>query len=259
MEYIDSIENNFIKKIRKLKSKKYRDIYGLFLGEGIKFVDFPNIPHSIIIDKDVTFSDEHLKKLNSLNAERTYVSSKVFNSITTQENPQGIIFVYKYLQNSMENLGDNVIILDNISDPGNLGTIIRVVDAVGYKDILITKSSVDIYNEKTVRSSMGSILNTNIIYMNPNEIINLLKERNYKVFATNLDNSSIDYKKMLLSNKNAYIFGNEANGISDTFLNISDEHVIIPMYGSAQSLNVSIASAIVLYKSKELLEIFNQG
>ncbi|MGF6907260.1 TrmH family RNA methyltransferase [Fusobacterium sp. PH5-44] len=259
MEYIDSIENKFIKKIRKLKSKKYRDSYSLFLGEGIKFVDFHYTPYAIIIDKNAVFSKEHLEKLNSFITPKTYVSSKVFHSITTQENPQGIIFVYEYLPNSIESLGDNIVVLNNISDPGNLGTIIRVVDAVGYKDILISKSSVDMYNEKTVRSSMGSILNVNINYMESDEIINLLKEKNYKVFATNLDKSSIDYKQMLLSDKNAYIFGNEANGISDEMLNISDEHIIIPMYGSAQSLNVSIASAIILYKSRELLEIFNQG
>jgi len=255
MEYIDSLDNNFIKKIRKLKSKKHRDNYNLFLGEGIKFIDFKVNPFALIINKDSNFNEEYRLRLNSLNTKKVYVAQKVFQSISTQENSQGIIFVYEYLKNSKKDLGNNLVILDNISDPGNLGTIIRLVDAVGYKDILITKESVDMYNEKTVRSSMGSILNVNILYLSHEEILSILKEENYKIFATNLDKNSIDYRKMELSSKNAYIFGNEGNGVSELLIENSHENVIIPIYGTAQSLNVSIASAIILYKSKELLEL----
>jgi len=255
MEYIDSLDNNFIKKIRKLKSKKHRDNYGLFIGEGIKFIDFQIVPFAVIVNKDSTFDVKYQLKLNSLTAKIIYVSSKVFFSISTQENSQGIVFVYNYLKNSRDNLGNNIVILDNISDPGNLGTIIRLMDAVGYKDILITKDSASMYNEKTVRSSMGSILNTNILYLSHEEILDILKKENYKIFATNLKKNSIDYRKMQLFSKNAFIFGNEGNGVSKVFLDNSHQDVIIPIYGAAQSLNVSVAAAIILYKSRELTEL----
>lgn len=133
-----------------------------------------------------------------------------------------------------------------------MGTIIRVADASGFKDIILTKGSVDCYNEKCVRSSMGSIFNMNIIYMEEETLLRYLKENNYKLHVTALESNSIEYTKMKLDNKNAIIFGSEGNGVSKTFLKSANEIIIIPIYGSAESLNVAIASGIILYKIKEL-------
>ena len=150
-------------------------------------------------------------------------------------------------------LNNNIVVLDKIGDPGNLGTIIRVADAGGFKDILLTKGSVDCWNEKVVRSSMGSILNMNILYLEEEEMISFLKEKGYKMEVTALDKTSIEYTQMSLSEKNAIIFGSEGNGVSQRFLEISDEKLIIPIYGIAESLNVAMACGIILYKTREIL------
>ncbi|MGL6099858.1 MAG: TrmH family RNA methyltransferase, partial [Fusobacteriaceae bacterium] len=123
----------------------------------------------------------------------------------------------------------------------------------GFNDILLTKGSVDCYNDKVVRSSMGSIFSMNLIYMEESDILSLLEEREYKSFVTALAKDSIDYNMVKLVNRNAIVFGNEGQGVSDNFLKIADNKVIIPIYGTAESLNVAVASGIMLYKVRELL------
>ena len=111
-----------------------------------------------------------------------------------------------------------------------------------------------LYNEKVIRSSMGSIFNLNIIYMEKEEMIQFLQEAKYNIISTALIENTVDYKEMNLENKNAIIFGNEGNGVSAELLEISKQTIKIPIYGIAESLNVAIASGIVLYKWREKFE-----
>lgn len=252
MLYINSKENNTFKKIKKLKLKKYRDQEELFLAEGTKFLDFEKIPKYIIINEG--FSFENIKeKIEKFSCEKYILSSKLFFSISSQENSQGIILVYSKEKNDLTSLDSNLIVLDKISDPGNLGTIIRTVDAAGFKDIILTIGSVDAYNEKTIRSTMGSIFNVRLHYLDSDFLIDFLKERKYKIISTTLEKDSIFYTDMKLEEKNAFIFGNEGNGISKKIINSSHEKIIIPIYGSAESLNVAMACGIIVYKVKELI------
>ena len=161
--------------------------------------------------------------------------------------------LYRLTEGKKDALSSNLVILDGVSDPGNLGTILRISDAAGFNDIILTKGSADCYNEKVVRSSMGSIFNLNILYMEKDELLIYLKEHNYKIYTTALDKTSIQYTDMILSEKNAFIFGNEGNGVSELFLKNCDNKIIIPIYGTAESLNVAMASGIILYKTRELL------
>lgn len=248
---INSKDNNLFKRIKKLKQKKYREQEKLFLAEGIKFLDFSKEPNYIFIDSDFDYSTIQ-KKLDKFSCDKYILSSQLFKQLTSQENSQGVILVYSFEENSLESLEDNIIVLDKVSDPGNLGTIIRTVDAAGFKDIILTNGSVDCYNEKTIRSTMGSIFNVRISYLDEEKMINFLKEKNYKLIATALDKTSIPYTEMKLSSKNAIIFGNEGNGICKNILNIADEKVIIPIYGTAESLNVAMACGIIIYKVREL-------
>ncbi|MGL6131043.1 MAG: TrmH family RNA methyltransferase [Fusobacteriaceae bacterium] len=254
MEKIMSSENNSYKKFKKLKQKKYRDELGLFLAEGHKFLDFKEIPEAIIIrDNYYEEISERVQERFQYSVKTFILDSKLFKELSTQENSQGIIFVYPIKHGSTENLQDNIVILDRVADPGNLGTIIRLCDAAGFNDILLTKGSVDCYNDKVVRSSMGSIFSMNLIYMEESDILSLLEEREYKSFVTALAKDSIDYNMVKLVNRNAIVFGNEGQGVSDNFLKIADNKVIIPIYGTAESLNVAVASGIMLYKVRELL------
>lgn len=250
---INSKDNNLFKRIKKLKQKKYREQEKLFLAEGIKFLDFSKEPNYIFIDSDFDFSVIQ-ERFNKFSCDKYILSSQLFKQLTSQENSQGVILVYSFNEYSLEEIEDNIIVLDKVSDPGNLGTIIRTVDAAGFKDIILTTGSVDCYNEKTIRSTMGSIFNVRITYLTEERMVEFLKEKNYKLIATALDKTSIPYTEMSLSNKNAIIFGNEGNGIGKNLLDIADEKVIIPIYGTAESLNVAMACGIILYKVRELIK-----
>ena len=253
MEFINSLDNSTIKKVKKLKQRKYREEEKKFLAEGRKFLDFTYTPDLIILKENFEDFENITTKLERFNCRKIVVNDKIFKDLTSQENSQGVILVYPYCETNIGKINNNIIVLDKIQDPGNLGTIIRAADAAGFKDIILTKGSVDCYNEKCVRSSMGSIFNMNIVYMEELQLIQFLKEKKYKFLVTALENNSIEYTDITLSEKNAIIFGSEGNGVSDNFLKVADETVIIPIYGSAESLNVAMASGIILYKVRELM------
>ncbi|MGO5426772.1 TrmH family RNA methyltransferase [Fusobacterium mortiferum] len=253
MEFINSLDNSTIKKVKKLKQRKYREEEKKFLAEGRKFLDFTYTPDLIILKENFEDFENITTKLERFDCRKIVVNDKIFKDLTSQENSQGVILVYPYCETNIGKINNNIIVLDKIQDPGNLGTIIRAADAAGFKDIILTKGSVDCYNEKCVRSSMGSIFNMNIVYMEELQLIQFLKEKKYKFLVTALENNSIEYTDITLSEKNAIIFGSEGNGVSDNFLKVADETVIIPIYGSAESLNVAMASGIILYKVRELM------
>lgn len=252
MEKIVSKDNELFKKLKKLKTKKYRDSERLFLAEGRKFLDFTETPNMIIFKEGI---GENLFQMGEKhNCRKIILSEKLFKELTSQENSQGVIICYNSKKENLEELNDNIIVLNKVSDPGNLGTIIRIADAAGFKDIILTKGSVDCYNEKTVRSTMGSILAMNMYYMDENELVLFLKEKGYKVIVTALEKDSIEYTDIKLDEKNAYIFGNEGDGVSKEIIAASDEKIIIPIYGTAESLNVAMAAGIILYQVRNKLE-----
>lgn len=251
MEKITSSENNQFKFLKKLKQKKYREEFSLFLAEGDKFLDFQITPEYIIINEEVL---ELLKnKIEQKQCRKLVLTKQLFAQLSSQESSQGVILVYKTSYSNLENMGKNLVILDRVADPGNLGTILRLCDASGFKDIILVDGCVDVYNEKVVRSSMGSIFGVNFIYLPEEKIFEFLEKNSYKVFVTALDDSSIKYTEVKLSDKNCFVFGNEGKGVSQDFLNRASEKVIIPIYGIAESLNVAVASGIFLYKMRELL------
>lgn len=244
MNYIKSKENNFFKLMKKMSIKKYRDEERIFLVEGIKLIDYIDEIKFIIVKESKTNDFlEYVEKNNCC-----VFSNLLFDEISSQNNSQGIILVLNYLENSIDYNTNEIVVLDNIQDPGNLGTLIRLVDAVGIKNIILTKGTCDIYNEKVVRSTMGSLFNVNIEYFSLNKLSEFLLDKKFNVLVTALEKDSISYDKMTLKNKNAIIFGNEGHGVSSDLISISNEKLIIPIYGKAESLNVGIAAGVFLYK-----------
>ena len=142
---------------------------------------------------------------------------------------------------------DIILILDNIQDPGNLGTIIRTADSVGLTQILVSKGTVDCYNSKVLRSTMGAIFRVNIIETdNLEKSIEEIKQNKFKVVTTSLQTDKSIYDIQL---KNvAIVIGNEANGVSKEIMDLADEKAIIPMKGKTESLNVAVATGVVLYE-----------
>ncbi|MCI8397520.1 MAG: RNA methyltransferase [Clostridia bacterium] len=142
---------------------------------------------------------------------------------------------------------DIIIVLDGIQDPGNLGTIIRTIDSTGLSQIILSKTSVDAYNPKVVRSTMGAIFRVNIIEAeNLVETLKNLKKHKYKIIATSLSGTENIYE--IDMNKKAIVIGNEAKGVSKEILEVSDGKTKIPMIGKTESLNAGIATGVILYE-----------
>lgn len=255
MQLISSKDNELIKGIKKLKEKKYREQEGKYIIEGIKLIEEAinenaNIDTIVICEECMKTYDIEDKLLYSIAKYNCiYVTSKVFNTITDVVNPQGIIGVIKKENEESEiNYIDDIIIaLDNIQDPGNLGTILRTVDSANLKQILVSKESADAFNPKVVRSTMGAIFRVKIVECEDlKETLEKLKQKNYKVVVTSLNTKNsiydIDY------NKKVIVIGNEANGVSKEIQSIADEKIKIPMIGKTESLNASVATGVIVYE-----------
>ena len=191
---------------------------------------------SIIIEDGYDF---HIEKNNM------YVSDKVMNYLSELDHNQHIMGICKLLNNN--NIGNKVLILDDIQDPGNLGTIIRSVVAFNFDTIILSKNTVDIYNSKVIRASQGLIFKTNIIIADLEDIILQLKSKKYNIIGTKVDNG-VDIKDIPSSNSLALIMGNEGNGVSKNILNLCDSYAHIKMNKECESLNVGVATSIMLYE-----------
>lgn len=255
MQTISSKDNEFIKHIKKLKDKKYRDLSNEYIVEGIKLVTEAIKENAkikqVIICEECTKGDLISKNImyEIARFECIYVTEKVFNYITEVQNPQGILAVIEKNSNEEEiNYEEDIIVaLDDIQDPGNLGTILRTVDSIGLKQILVSKGTADIFNPKVVRSTMGAIFRVKVIECEDLQVtLKEIKKHKFKIVVTSLQTDKslyyVEFKKKVI------VIGNEANGVSEKIQNIADEKIKIPMLGKTESLNASVATGVVLYE-----------
>ena len=255
MQIITSKDNEIIKNIRKLKEKKYRDLNNEYIVEGIKMIreainEKAVIKLIVVCEENVNNGVIDKKLLYEIaKYECIYVNKKIFSLVSDVQNPQGILAVIEK-QNSEENIDykqDVIVVLDGIQDPGNLGTILRTIDSVGLDQVIVSKETADSYNPKVVRSTMGAIFRVNIIESdNLLDTLKNMKKHKYKIMATSLETENsiydVDYIKKVI------VIGNEANGVSQDILNYADEKIKIPMIGKTESLNASVATAVILYE-----------
>lgn len=247
------LSNSDQKHITKLHQKKYRERYGEFIVEGRKGVeealDSAKKVISIVVQEDK--EDDFNEIINR--AEKGDVPIKICSEeeakkIKTTKTFPGIICIVKKDQFSLDDLKDDspIICLDRISDPGNLGTIIRTADWFGIYNILISEESVEAYNEKVVRSSMGSIFRSKIVESD-NIVSDLdeLKQDGYSIAGLDVEGKNI--KNKALESKGVYIFGSESHGISSEVEKKLDNRYTIEGKGNAESLNIAISAGIVLY------------
>ena len=255
MQIISSKDNELIKHIKKLKEKKYRDLSKEFIIEGIKLIkeaieEKANIKQ-IIICENCENSDIIPKELmyEVAKYECIYVTESILKSISDVNTPQGILAIIGIENKEMQidYSPDIIVALDDIQDPGNLGTILRTIDSVGLNQILVSKGTADCYNPKVIRSTMGAIFRVKIIECE--DLFQTLKEvrkHKFDIVITSLkaENSiyDINYSKKVI------VIGNEANGVEKKIQDISDLKVKIPMLGKTESLNASVATGIVLYE-----------
>lgn len=234
-----SIDNKKIKEIKKLNTKKYRDKCSKFLVEGEHLVleaYKTGYLEELIVEKDVIFP---------LDIETSYVTNNVLNYISELDTPQKIMGVCKKIEK--DEYGDRILILDNIQDPGNLGTIIRSCVAFNIDTIIMSDNCVDLYNSKVLRGSQGLLFHINIIRKDLLLEIPRLKDNDYRIIGTRVTHGK-SLKTIEKLPKFAIIMGNEGNGISDEVAELCDEYLYIDMNEKCESLNVGVATSIILYE-----------
>lgn len=253
MERITSKDNSSIKEVRKLKEKKNRTFNKKFLVEGFRFVE-EAIKSNFYIE-ELFIAEEALEKFykcdfqyNIKEYTKVYsLENKLFKTISNTENPQGILAIARYKDAEIKATDGFYILADKVQDPGNMGTIIRSAHAAGALGVILTKGTVDVYNDKTLRSTMGSIFHIPIIEDTDLGITRTLQDNGFKILVSSLEESQDFYDINL--NKNIIIcVGNEGSGMSDEILKLSDEKFKIPMPGKAESLNVAVAASIMMFE-----------
>lgn len=260
LEYIHSRDNAFIKEVKKLKDKKQRAQKEQFIAEGFRFCsealmsDF-NVSTLFVsenaVDRWKSFEME--KKLQ--NNTRVYkVTDNILNAICSTETPQGIAAIVGMKKVEVQDKEGFYVLVDRLQDPGNLGTVIRTAHAAGALGVIVTSGTVDIYNEKTLRSTMGSIFHLPIIEDSCLKNVMKLKKNGFKLVVSSLetDNNFFDID---LKGKVIITVGNEGNGVSSEVYGIADEKVIIPMPGGAESLNAAVAAAVMMFESVRQREL----
>ena len=230
---IESVNNEKIKKYSKLNGKKYRDKENMFIVEGEHLVE-EALEKGIVID---IFSLE--EKENS-----TRVSIEVMKKLSNLSNPPKILAVVKKIEE--RKITGNVLVLDDIQDPGNLGTIIRSAVSFGIDTIVASKNTVDVYNSKVIRATEGMLFKINYLKRDLVEFINANK--NVLTFITTDVRDGKNIKDIEIPGNYALIMGNEGNGVSDAVSELVPNKVNIKISEKCESLNVSIATSILLYE-----------
>lgn len=255
---ITSHTNKGVKEVIQLEQKaKFRKEKGLFIAEGLKMFleapleDIQKVYISASFSEQMTAACQ--AKLDSILSQYEIVSDEVFKKMSDTMTPQGILCVVRQKQYSLDDMlkADSplLVILEDIQDPGNLGTILRAGEGAGVTGIIMSNGCVDIYNPKTIRSTMGSVYRVPFIYTeNLNNIIETLQKRNITVYAAHLQGSkpydTCDYKR-----GSAFLIGNESKGLKEDTADKADIRIKIPMLGEVESLNAAVASSVIFYEA----------
>ena len=257
IDYIQSKDNKTIKHIISLQQRKYRQKFGEYMVEGIRAVTDigkKDCLRSILIRESKRSELEPLVEKGFTVSSVYVVQDPIFDKIEHSVNGQGILGIAKKCVNDLHSLivEDGLYVaLDGVQDPGNLGTIIRTAVAAGAKGIFLLKGTVDPYNEKCVRSTMSALCNIPIFEdITLSEFYDFIKDNTIKTYVTSLDNAK-PYHTISYAKRTMVILGNEGNGVSKEIIEMCDQAITIPMYGDIESLNVSIAAALCMYKVRE--------
>lgn len=234
-----SIENTKIKEIKKLQQKKYRDKNNLFMIEGRHLVleaYKKGCLRELILEQNEVFP---------LDVDTLYVTNDVLHYLSGLESVSPVMGVCEKLEET--EIGNHVLVLDGIQDPGNLGTIIRSAVAFNIDTIILSDDTVDLYNPKVLRASQGMLFHISILRKRLKEILPILKEKDYPILGT-----KVTYGKSIKTvekiEKFVIIMGNEGNGMKEEIQDLCDDFLYIEMNEQCESLNVGVATSIILYE-----------
>jgi len=237
--YISSINNDFIKDTSKLKEKKYRDKLNRFLIEGehlVKEAIKNGVVKTIIVLDEFSFETD---------LEKIVVTKEVMKKLSDNPSVPRIMAIVE--KKECTRVGNKVIILDRLQDPGNLGTIIRSAVAFDFDTLILSDDTVDLYNPKVIRSTQGMLFNINIKRCNIKEMIDTLKKKDYLILGTRVSGGT-NVKDYSVNKKFALIIGNEGQGISNEILNMCEDYLYIEMVNRCESLNAGVAASILMYE-----------
>lgn len=250
---ITSTSNPQVKRLLQLQKKsKARNEEGVFVVEGLRM--FVEVPQERV-EKVYVSETLYNKKKHDLNWEEfplEILSDSVFKHVSDTQTPQGVLCIVKQKKYDLAALLDienpHFMVLDNLQDPGNLGTIVRTAEGAGVDAVFMSKDCVDIYNPKAIRSTMGSIYRMPIIYIEDTvNLLEILKEKGIKSYAAHLDGKN-SYDKEDYRTGTAILIGNEGNGLRDEVSEKADIWVRIPMEGQVESLNAAIAASVFMFE-----------
>lgn len=252
--WIESSQNQKVKWLKSLKIKKNRQKEGVFLAEGQRFVsEIPKEADVVLFAMSASFVKEHSTADFEAKGQVYVFPDPLFASFCETEHPQGILAVVRLLQPSfhqvLEKENGFYLLAEELNDPGNLGTIIRTAHACGVDGVFLSKGCVDLYSPKVLRSTMGSIFHVPVFTeVDLFETMQRLREKNVTILAAHLKGMeypyTVDCKKGC-----AFLIGNEARGIKEQTADRCDQLIKIPMPGGAESLNASVAAAVLLYEA----------
>lgn len=250
---ITSNSNSQVKNvIQLLKKAKVRDEQDVFVVEGLKM--FLEAPRENVVAAFVSQSfygkEENRKYLSRVKFE--VVEDRVFGHMSDTKTPQGVLCVLKQFHYSLEEIigGENplVLILEDLQDPGNLGTIMRTGEGAGISGVILSGNSVDVYNPKTIRSTMGAVYRVPFLHVDKiRDVLPKLKEKRIRTYAAHLDGERF-YDEENYEAGTAFFVGNEGNGLSDELADKADVFVKIPMEGKVESLNAAVAASVLMYE-----------
>ena len=239
---ITSLDNEKVKKYRKLKKRKYREEYGEFIVEGMHLV-LEAFKSGIIV--------ELIMEENSaipLPCPYVYVTKEIIKKVSDLDTPTDIMALCKRLPDR-DLIGNKLLILDEVQDPGNLGTILRSAKAFNIDTVILSENTVDLYNPKVIRATQGMLFHLNVISRKISPLLDVLKNREIPIYGSSVD-YGMDVCELSKKDKEKYalIVGNEGNGLRSTTLDKCDKRLYIKMNERVESLNVAVATSILLYE-----------
>lgn len=249
MKEIQSTKNQVIKERKKLHKRKYRELEARYLLEGFHLVEEAlNCGAQI---EEIFVDERGLKEWKSWRNQSIdqvyFVSDEVMKSLSDLPTPQGMIAVVQKEEPTFDTLLGKWLLLDNVQDPGNVGTMIRTADAAGFSGVILGTGTADIYSTKVLRSMQGSQFHLPVVSKDLLEWIPQMKEHGIPVYGTELSTEAVTVSEISKSENVALILGNEGQGVSQTILEMTDKNLYIPIYGKAESLNVGVAAGILMY------------
>lgn len=267
---ITSTKNPLVKRIRSLADRTNRDAEGRMAIEGVRLVEEALAAgvraELLLYDPDAQRENSRIKDLlESASAQgiRTIeAASHVIEAASEVETPQGVIAVLEIPRHDLGRVLEThdllLVVVDRIQDPGNLGTIIRVADAAGASAVTVTRGTVDPQNPKTVRATMGSLFHLPVVEVDAASLAAELKRRGVRIVVAD-QHGALEYTSVSLRRPLALVLGNEATGADPLWREAAEAVVRIPIYGRAESLNVAIAGALLLYEARRTGEARGEG